>query len=428
LHFKFHRLEKAYAAVQTDMAGKRVAVVVVAAYFLLFERVKSADSIRRHRAARRSGSRLRIRQCFGDLQAELSRAEFTRAFRMTHSTCLALLRLLGDDLMRDMRMAARSSGGRVEPPIRLALTVRMLSGASYLDMMMLFKLASSTVYDVFHSTVASITKRIAMPGLSSAQSELHHLARGFTTSRQPPNPLYGCVGAVDGKCIEIQKPADEYGPRGFYCRKGMYAIPAQALVDANYRFLYLSAKSAGSTPDGIAWELSSLGIRLRREPLPLGFWIAGDAAYPCRKGIITPWTAGQLLHDDFGVSRDAFNFYHSSLRMHVEQAFGMLVQRFGILWRKLSFSLPTSTSVLSACFRLHNFCLDSGERPVGTALLTEERRVADAAFGRWFCAAQKAREDQASGLQQGRRRDLESSNLREQLTLDIHDMGMTRPR
>jgi hypothetical protein len=184
LHFKFHRLEKAYTAVQTDMAGKRVAVVVAAAYFLLFERVKSADSIRRHRAARRSGSRLRIRQSFGNLQAELSRAEFTRAFRMTHSTFLALLRLLGDDLTRDMQMAARSSGGRVEPPIRLALTVRMLSGASYLDMMMLFKLASSTVYDVFHSTVASITKPVAMPGLSSAQSELHHLARLSTDASE----------------------------------------------------------------------------------------------------------------------------------------------------------------------------------------------------------------------------------------------------
>jgi hypothetical protein len=53
--------------------------------------------------------------------------------------------------------------------------------------------------------------------------------------------------------------------------------------------------------------------------------IAGDAAYACRKGVITPRTAEQLLHDEFGVSRDVFNFYRSSLRMHVEQTFGMLV-------------------------------------------------------------------------------------------------------
>jgi hypothetical protein len=421
-------LELASIIVQSDMVFKRVAAVVAVAYYLLFERVTSLDSIRRHRAAPRSGSRLRNRQRFEGLQTALSRAEFARAFRMTHATFLALLALLEGDLTRDMRMAARSSGGRVEPAVRLALTVRMLSGASYLDMMMLFRVASSTVYDVFHSTVSSITKRIAMPGLSWVQSELQRRALAFTTSRQPPNPLYGCVGAVDGICIEIQKPADEYGPRGFYCRKGMYAIPAQALVDANYRFLYLSSKCAGSTPDGIAWESSSLGMRLRREPLPLGFWIAGDAAYPCRHGVITPWTAGQLLHDNLGVSRDAFNFYHSSLRMHVEQAFGMLVQRFGILWRKLTFSSPKSTLMLSACFRLHNFCIDSGESPVCAALLNDERRVADAAFRTWFCAAQKAREDQASRSEQGWRRDLEASGLREYMTLALRDRGMMRPR
>jgi DDE superfamily endonuclease len=240
----------------------------------------------------------------------------------TYANLLSLLKL---DLTRDMRMATRSSGGRVDPDVRLALTIRMLSGASYLDMMMLFRVASSTIYDVFHGTIASIIRRIAMPGLSFQQNELQNLALSFTNSRQPSNPLYGCVAALDGICIEVQKPLDMYGPREFYCRKGMYAIPAQALVDANYKFLYLSAKCAGSTPDGIAWASSTLGLRLCREALPAGYWIAGDAAYPCRNAIITPWTAGQLLDDDFAVSRDAFNFYHSSLRMHVEQAFGMHV-------------------------------------------------------------------------------------------------------
>jgi DDE superfamily endonuclease len=89
----------------------------------------------------------------------------------------------------------------------------------------------------------------------------------------------------------------KYAPRDLYCRKGMYAIPAQAFVDARYIFLYLSAKCEGSTPDAIAWESSSLGMRLRREPLPFGYWLAGDGAYPCHNGIVTSWTAGQL-HDD----------------------------------------------------------------------------------------------------------------------------------
>jgi hypothetical protein len=100
-------------------------------------------------------------------------------------------------------MALRSSGGRVEPAVRLALTIRMLVGASLLDMTLVFRIASSTVYGVFHSTVASIPKRIAMPGLPVSRLNLHSLALAFIGSRQPPNPLYGCIGAVDGICIEI---------------------------------------------------------------------------------------------------------------------------------------------------------------------------------------------------------------------------------
>jgi DDE superfamily endonuclease len=105
-----------------------------------------------------------------------------------------------------------------------------------------------------------------MPRIPSAHGELQRIAQDFVISRQPLNPVQGFVGAVDSICIEKQKTEDECCPRDFYYRKGMYAIPAQAVVDAKYRFLYLSAKCAGSTPDAIAWESSILGMRLRREP------------------------------------------------------------------------------------------------------------------------------------------------------------------
>jgi hypothetical protein len=45
-----------------------------------------------------------------------------------------------------------------------------------------------------------------MPGLPFQQNELLNLALSFTTSLQPPNPLYGCLAALDGICIEVQKP------------------------------------------------------------------------------------------------------------------------------------------------------------------------------------------------------------------------------
>jgi hypothetical protein len=85
----------------------------------------------------------------------------------TYANFLSLLKL---DLTQDMRVASRSGGGDADPEVRLALTIRMLSRASSLDLMMLFRVASSTIYDVFHRTIASIIKRIPMPGLPFQQT------------------------------------------------------------------------------------------------------------------------------------------------------------------------------------------------------------------------------------------------------------------
>jgi hypothetical protein len=139
-----------------------------------------------------------------------------------------------------------------------------------------------------------------------------------------------------------------------------------------------------------------------------------------------------LLHEQpdscMTTGSDAFNFFHSSLRMHVEQAFGILVQRFVILWQKLTFSLPACILVLSACFRLHNFCIDIGEESLRTVLQSEDRIVSDSSFRRWLSAMRKARADQISQILRGRRRDLEASELREHMTHDPYQIGCSRPR
>jgi hypothetical protein len=188
------------------MSARKVVDVAAAYYVLLFGVLVQQSHLRRQRAVARSGARPRTRRSFDELQDSLSRAEFTRAFRMSLETYENLLSLLKLDLTRDMRIASRSSGGRVDPEVRLALTIRMFSGASHLDLMMLFRVASSTVHNVFHRTIASPIERKAMPGLPFQQNELQNLALSFTTSRQPPNRLYGCLAALDGICIEVQKP------------------------------------------------------------------------------------------------------------------------------------------------------------------------------------------------------------------------------
>jgi hypothetical protein len=51
---------------------------------------------------------------------------------------------------------------------------------------------------------------------------------------------------------------------------------------------------------------SHLGPLMQNDLLG-SFWIAGDAAYSCENGLITPWSKGQLLDSEKGLWRDSFN-------------------------------------------------------------------------------------------------------------------------
>ena len=55
---------------------------------------------------------------------------------------------------------------------------------------------------------------------------------------------------------------------------------------------------------------------------------------------------------------DDFDFHQSSNRMAIECAFGMLVRRWGIFWRPLQVRFDRRASLIGACMRLHNFCID----------------------------------------------------------------------
>ena len=54
------------------------------------------------------------------------------------------------------------------------------------------------------------------------------------------------------------------------------------------------------------------------------------------------------------------------VRQCIERAFGILVKRWGILWRPLQCSFDRWNLVLSVCAKLHNRCIDE-------AIMTEDR-------------------------------------------------------
>ena len=71
----------------------------------------------------------------------------------------------------------------------------------------------------------------------------------------------------------------------------------------------------------------------------------------------TPFT--NVAGDPNRVAEDNYNFYHSQLRIRVECAFGMLVQRWGILRMAMprNLSVAKIVALVVALAKLHNFCI-----------------------------------------------------------------------
>jgi len=174
------------------------------------------------------------------------------------------------------------------------------------------------------------------PAEFAAQSELF--------SRGGRSPLRGCVSAIDGIALRIRRPrvSEVPNPSSYWTRKGFFAINVQAAVGGDYRVHLLSTVTAGSCHDSTAFSASGLAELLARDDgLPRGYWVAGDDAYIAGERLLTPWPGTNLPWD-----KDSYNYYHSSSRTFVEQVFGQVVGRWGILWRSVRFSVSRASLIL----------------------------------------------------------------------------------
>lgn len=83
--------------------------------------------------------------------------------------------------------------------------------------------------------------------------------------------------------------------------------------------------------------------------------VSVDSAYPLRRQLIIPYMSRQQLPDD----KRQFNAIHSSSRIKVEHAFGLLTSRWRFLWKHLyMYNVERMAKTIVACCALHNICID----------------------------------------------------------------------
>jgi len=173
-----------------------------------------------------------------------------------------------------------------------------------------------------------------------------------------------CCGAIDGKHIAIKKPANSASR--FYNYKGFCSIILLAVVDSEYKFMWVSVGAEGSCSDAGLFNRSSLEPALRNgtlgfpdpEPLPrddrcTSFFLVGDDAFPLRSYMVKPYP-----HHNLDREQRIFNYRCSRARRVVENAFGILACRFRCLLTTLQTTHANARKITKACLVLHNMIRD----------------------------------------------------------------------
>ncbi|KAK7901479.1 hypothetical protein WMY93_018248 [Mugilogobius chulae] len=137
-----------------------------------------------------------------------------------------------------------------------------------------------------------------------------------------------CIGALNGKHVDIQAPANS-GSLFFD-----YKLVLMGLVDADYWFTYIHVGDDGRASDGGIFSASLLKRGLESKTLnvpddevlpgaedlgPMPNVIVADAAFPLKTYLMRPYRGSNL-----NAQKQTFNYRLSRAKMVVECAFGIL--------------------------------------------------------------------------------------------------------
>ena len=136
-----------------------------------------------------------------------------------------------------------------------------------------------------------------------------------------------------------------------------------AICDANCEFLYVDIGCNGRVSDGGVWDNTSISSRIATETagLPddrkprgsermLPYVFVADDAFPLQRHIMKPFS-----HQTQSNEERIFSYRLSRARRTVENAFGILANRFRIFLSPINLSPSKVEMAVLACTALHNF-------------------------------------------------------------------------
>ena len=334
-----------------------------------FQRRRTIGAAAAERQRRQAAQKIRVPRahCRSRLNWEqhlfsLSPFEFRRMYRMHMELFSEILEKLAPKIATNADKARNGSGGAaaISPTLMLSMTLRWLAGGHYIDIYIHHGVSDDMFYKAVWRVIDAINNEpdFAISFEHDREDWLHGVEKEFS-AMSTHQVFRGCVGAVDGWIPNIKCPSEKEDdhPRKFYVlRKGHYGMNVQAVCDANYIFTHVDIQFPGTTGDSLAWQCTKLDQELKLGALgksETSFFLVGDAAYVNSEYLLIP-VPGEL--PAITEWEDSYNYHLSQLRIVIEQAFGILVRKWGILWRPLECRFDKIAHLITACMRLHNLC------------------------------------------------------------------------
>lgn len=167
--------------------------------------------------------------------------------------------------------------------------------------------------------------------------------------------VYNTICAMDGKHIRIKCP--ESSGSHYYNYKHFNSIILFALVDANYKFIYVDVGNAGiyakSTIKHSLNNPSALNI-LQGTILPstncmLPYVVLTDDAFPLSHNVMKPYSQKNISKEE-----RVFNYRLSRGRRVVKSTFEILATRFRVLLTSINLPPDTVKTIVLADCMLYN--------------------------------------------------------------------------
>ncbi|XP_058987580.1 putative nuclease HARBI1 isoform X2 [Musca domestica] len=222
--------------------------------------------------------------------------------------------------------------------------------------------------------------------LPTTPAEWERIAEEFSHKWNFPH----CIGAIDGKHVVIKKTPKSGS--AFYNYKKFFSIVLLGVVNANYEFIMVDVGTNGRYSDGGVFSNSSFGeafvsknLKLPEpKPVPMSekvlpYVFIADDAFSLTENMMKPFSQIGLSSE-----KRIFNYRLSRARRVVENVFGILVSRFGVLQRAIQLSPEKTETVVLACCYLHKFLRrQCGDKYISGLLETENTETGSINHGSW---------------------------------------------